>query len=175
MAEPVKNKDTRYTNGKIYSIRSYLTDKIYIGSTCHPLSKRLAAHRSNYKRFKLGKGNAISSFKILDFPDCYIELIELCPCGSKMELQRREGEIMRECANKVNIRIEGRTDAEYYIDNRAKNLAYGKIHGKISHNCICGSYYTNKGKSRHLNTISHLEYVKDNNITNFTIDDVYDF
>jgi len=98
---------------------------------------------------------------MLDYPDYYIELIELCPCGSKMELGRREGEIMRTFENRVNVRIEGRTDAQYRVDHREKNLAYGKIHGSICHNCICGSYYTNKGKSKHLKTNRHTNYLNE--------------
>ena len=38
-----------YKNGKIYTIRSFQTDKYYIGSTCTMLSKRFSNHKSNYK------------------------------------------------------------------------------------------------------------------------------
>ena len=40
--------DKRYLNGKIYTIRSFQTDKFYIGSTIQPLHKRLHEHRRKY-------------------------------------------------------------------------------------------------------------------------------
>ena len=39
MTEEIKNI---YHTSKIYSIRSFLTDKYYIGSTTQPLTKRLS-------------------------------------------------------------------------------------------------------------------------------------
>ena len=44
MGENSKN----YQNGKIYCIRNYVDDDIYIGSSCQPLSKRMAWHRKSY-------------------------------------------------------------------------------------------------------------------------------
>jgi len=109
-----------YKNGKIYSIRSYQTDEIYIGSTCTSLSKRLYKHKDVYKRYNEGKRkHIVSAFEILKYDDCYIELIELYPCNSKIELHKREGELIREmdCVNKF---IPGRTMKQYYIDNQDK-------------------------------------------------------
>ena len=34
-----------YKNGKIYKILNTITDDVYVGSTCQPLSKRMAKHR----------------------------------------------------------------------------------------------------------------------------------
>ena len=51
-----------YQNGKIYTIRSHQTDEIYIGSTANCLSKRLNDHKADYKRWKDGKRNYITSF-----------------------------------------------------------------------------------------------------------------
>jgi hypothetical protein len=107
-----------YQNGKIYCIRSHQTEQIYIGSTVNSLSKRLNGHRNKKKRFDAGKCNNITSFEILKFDDHYIELVELYPCNSKMELERREGQIIRAEPNCVNKMIAGRTKAEYYQDNR---------------------------------------------------------
>ena len=108
-----------YKNGKIYTIRSYQTELIYIGSTCSPLSKRLSQHRKNYKKFLNGKYNNITSFEILKYGDAYIELLEEYPCENKMMLEKREGELIRnnECVNKY---IAGRTGDEWYADNKEK-------------------------------------------------------
>lgn len=107
-----------YQNGKIYSIRSHLKpNSVYIGSTTQSLAKRIADHKRNYKAYLKGNGHYITSFKLIKHPDCYIELIEDYECNSKRELERREGELIRSinCVNKV---IPGRTNAEYYEDNK---------------------------------------------------------
>lgn len=107
----------RYQNGKIYAIRSYQTDKMYIGSTCMPLPKRLYAHRKDKIYYEAGKYNYVTSFEMLEFDDHYIDLVEEFPCGNKMQLCRREGEIMRATENCVNMIVAGRTRAEYRRDN----------------------------------------------------------
>lgn len=109
---------TRYSNGKIYSIRSYQTDAVYIGSTCLPLYKRLYKHRDNFNRWKDGKQSYTTSYEILKYDDAFIELIEDYPCERKEQLNRREGEIIRETENTVNKIIAGRTRKEYKHDNR---------------------------------------------------------
>lgn len=109
-----------YQNGKIYAIRSYKTDDIYIGSTTTVLRKRLAKHKIT-KKF-------ISSHLIMEHGDAYIELIELCPCNSKEELEKREGELIRATPNTVNMKIAGRTHQEYRDENKEiiaiKNKVY---------------------------------------------------
>lgn len=105
-----------YQNGKIYCLRSHKTDKIYIGSTTQKLSQRMAKHRNHYK-----SNVYVSSCELLCYDDCYIELIELYPCNNKMELRKREGEIIRdrECINK---RIAGRNKKDWYNDNKERLL-----------------------------------------------------
>ena len=101
----------KYQKGKIYSIRSYLSNDIYIGSTCNQLSKRLSEHISAFTKRKC------SSKEIIKFGDAYIELIENYPCNSKNELNKREGEIIRknDCVNK---NIAGRTQKEWISENK---------------------------------------------------------
>jgi hypothetical protein len=79
--------DERYSRGKIYKLVSDMTDLIYIGSCCKPLSKRLCAHKSD---FKLGKARtkSVELFKLGGKVE--IILIEDYPCKSKWELERRE-------------------------------------------------------------------------------------
>ena len=58
-----------------------------------------------------------TSKQIIDLGDAFILLVELYPCNSKDELNRREGEFIlnNECINK---RVAGNTKKEYYTQNK---------------------------------------------------------
>lgn len=114
-----------YQNSKIYVIRSHQTEKIYIGSTVNELRIRFQQHKSHYKT----KIRNCSSFEIIKYDDCYIELYEKYPCNDKDELRKREGEIIRslDCVNKY---IAGRTANEYHKQNRDKILEKQKEYEK---------------------------------------------
>ena len=61
-----------YLNGKVYAIRSHQTEQVYIGSTVERLSARMSKHRADFKLYKAGKRNYVTSYKMLEFPDVYI-------------------------------------------------------------------------------------------------------
>jgi len=108
-----------YSKGKIYTIRSRSCDLVYIGSTIQTLPVRFREHKKHFKYYKQGKYAFVSSYIILDKGDTYIELFELYPCDSKIELERYEGQCQRkyEC---VNNNIAGRTKAEYREENKER-------------------------------------------------------
>jgi len=108
-----------YKNSKIYTIRSHQTDLIYIGSTCNELRKRLYQHKAHYKSYLNGKRNYVTSFEIIKYDDAYIELYEKYPSNDKIELRKREGELIREL-NCVNKRIPCRSKKEWEKNNREK-------------------------------------------------------
>lgn len=117
-----------YQNGKIYSIRCYSDDSlVYYGSTTQSLSKRLVNHRSDYKNYLIDKKNYITSFKLLELADCYIELEELCPCNTKEELLKQEGYYIRnnQCVNK---KIPDRTQEEKKELRKQFNQHYRNLH-----------------------------------------------
>src|SRR2546430_243205 len=95
-------QDTNYQDGKIYAIRSYQTDSVYYGSTTQTLTERLSLHKSDYKRYLNGNFHFITSFEILKYDDCYIELVEEYPCESKNELEKREGAVIKANNDAVN-------------------------------------------------------------------------
>ena len=164
--------NNKFERGKIYTIRSHLTDLIYVGSTVEPyLSTRLKSHRKQYKRYKNGYKKYVASFDILEIDEnCYIELYEDYPCENKQQLRKREGQVIREldCCNKY---VAGRTpkewrednkehicvrDKQYYINNKEKI----KAQRSQKHNCECGGKYTHHNKSIHLKTKKHREYME---------------
>ena len=106
-----------YKNGKIYMIEptcEYDEGDVYYGSTTSTLVKRLSGHKA--------KSNSTSSKVLIEKygrDNIKIVLMELYPCSCKDELKAVEAKYQRE--NKcVNKRIEGRTDIQYYQDNRDK-------------------------------------------------------
>jgi hypothetical protein len=50
------------------------TDDVYYGSTTQPLSKRLSGHKAHYKQWQKQNYNYVTSFEIIKYDDCYIEL-----------------------------------------------------------------------------------------------------
>ena len=153
-----------YQNGKIYTIRSHQTDEIYIGSTANCLSKRLNEHKSNFKYWKTGKRAYTTSFKIIEFDDAYIELLENYACADKNELNRREGELIRstDCVNKC---VPGRTSKQRYEDNKDKiseQMKQQYQQNKEIRTCVCGGKYNcvrTSSIKQHYNSNKHIEYI----------------
>jgi hypothetical protein len=109
------------------------------------LALRKGEHRRDYKRYLNGNYCFITSFNIIKFDDCYIELIENYPCNSKEELERREGELIREmdCVNKV---VVGRTKKEYREENKEVIAEKRKEYREANKEKIKEYYEENKEK-----------------------------
>jgi len=103
-----------YQNGKIYKLWSPqgLEDEIYYGSTTLGLSKRKTQHKTSSRKCS-------SSILFEKYDDVRIELIECFPCDNKEELNKKEGEYIRnnKCLNKV---IPDRTNKEYREQNKER-------------------------------------------------------
>ena len=179
-----------YENGKIYVIRNYCNDLVYIGSTTQSLSKRFSWHKASMKYKKIQLYEAFEKLGIYNF---YIELLELCPCSCKEELCKKEGYYIRKFdsyKNGYNMRIEGRTRKEYgkeyrevnkekikeqtkqyYEKNKEKikeyrkdtkenKKKYDKERRKLKYQCECGSIVSLADKSKHFLTKKHLKYIE---------------
>ena len=111
-----------YSKGNIYRIWDNGFGKCYIGSTINTLSKRMEGHRAKYRLYVKGEFEYITVLSLFDefgVENCKIELLEEYPCENRQQLDAREGHHQREnqCINKF---IAGRTDKQYYEDNREK-------------------------------------------------------
>ena len=121
-----------YQEGNIYKIYNTINDDIYIGSTSRKLCERMRDHRSNYKykdNYKHNSLNKIKLYKAMDeygVENCYIELIEKCPCNDKDELMKKEGGHIRELSPSLNTQMAGRTKKEWREDNREAPLQFKK-------------------------------------------------
>lgn len=122
-----------YSNSKIYRIFSPSLNLCYYGSTTQEIEARLAKHVIDYYCYNKDKTkySYYSSFKVIEAGDYKIELIELCKCNNKRELERIEGKYQKEneC---VNMFIAGRTRAEYRNDNRANIRIQNRLYKKLN-------------------------------------------
>jgi len=112
-----------YSLGKIYMIYPKVDNAddgdVYYGSTVDTLSRRMSSHRT------VKKCNSKLLFDKYGLENCFIELVEEYPCETKQQLNRKEGEYIRnhKCVNK---NIAGRTHKEWYDDNSDKKKEYNK-------------------------------------------------
>ena len=107
-----------YQEGKLYKKYNTITDDIYIGSTTQKLCERMRQHRNDQNSKKRGHFSIYQAFREHGVNNFYIELVEKHPCNDRDELRKKEGEYIRKLKPSFNKRIEGRTDKEYYIDNK---------------------------------------------------------
>ena len=171
-----------YSKGKIYTIRCRTDNTlIYVGSTIEPIYKRLYKHKN---KSKTELNRLIYKTINNNWDNWYIELHSLYPCSCKEELERREGEVIREIGT-LNIYIAGRTHQEYYKEyyenNKDKELQRSKIYyyenkeikdeywknyrennkDKINEKitCECGCVISKNNISRHKESKKHLDYI----------------
>lgn len=152
-----------YKNGKIYRIVCNVTGQQYIGSTCKSLSMRLSQHRSSYKSCKNGKGNYVTSFKVLENDNYSIVLIADFPCERKEQLNAQERFyiesmtcVNKQLPNKFNelgkVEYHTQYNKDYHEDNREK-ISNRKNEILPCPNCGCN--YTRANKSKHEKTKKH--------------------
>ena len=166
-----------YSKGKIYALRSHNTDLYYIGSTINTLAKRLYKHKCDYKCYMdQNTGSQYrSSYKILEYGNCYIELIINYECKNKNELTQKEGEYIRKYKNQIcNSEVSGRTRKQYYNDHkehykkwREDNKEHLKEYRQKTYNkeknyLLCKEY-RDKNKER-LNKYRRDYYLKNKNM-----------
>ena len=109
-----------YKQGKIHTIRCKTDDTlIYIGCTTQSLCERMAKHR--YDSMKRPY-NGTFFINILMIGILGIQshgLFENFPCENTEQLNKREGEIIREIGS-LNKNIAGRTGKEWVLDIKIK-------------------------------------------------------
>ena len=121
-----KNKD--YHNGKIYCIRNYIDDDIYVGSTTQSLCKRMSRHRNRMTDNTRIHTPLYSKINDIGIDKFYIELLEDYPCDSIEQLRQREGHYIREIGT-LNVKIAGRSKQGWKEDN----MEHVKLHAKEYH------------------------------------------
>lgn len=151
------NIDERYKQGQIYIIRNIENDEQrYVGSTIDTLAKRFYGHK---KACRLCKTN-ITLYKYIidnDWSNWYIELYEDYPCNNKKELERREGEIIRELGT-INknmnyhytdpeiIRISSLNPCEVRSELKNKSVEFRLNYDKYKRYIRNTKYHNEKGE-----------------------------
>lgn len=114
----------KYGNGKCYKLTNTVDNEIYVGSTIVTLKARKARHISASKLKPNIK--VYNHLNKIGWDNVSIELIEVYPCKTVKELEDRETYWVRELGAGLNKKMPRRTRAQYYIDNKKKEIAYHK-------------------------------------------------
>ena len=150
--------DKRYMRGKIYTIRCHYDDSlIYVGSTIDTLAKRIGGHKTKSIKATYPLYQTINN----DWDNWYIELYEDFPCDNKEQLEKREGEVIREIAT-INKRIAGRDDKQYYQNHRDEILEKHKEKYQKNRDVILEKQKEKYQKNRDDILEKHKQYRKDN-------------
>ena len=177
----------KYHTSKIYRISSNQCEKFYIGSTTMTLKERLSRHKANHKIYiEKGIGSCLTSFKVVKFDDAIIELIKNVKCENRKDLDKIEGEYIKEYHDRIlNKNVAGRTYKEYYEahkneikdktkewyeahknEKKDKNKEYYEVHKneivdkkKEKYECECGMKLSRGHKTRHEKTKKHQLFI----------------
>lgn len=119
--------DSKYANGKIYRLSNSVDDEIYIGSTCAKrLSDRLSKHKTEAKRTP--NIRVYEHLGGVGWSNVFIELIEVYPCESKLQLETRERYFIEMLKPSLNTQVPTRTHKEYYEDNKQTILEKQRLY-----------------------------------------------
>jgi len=143
-----------YSLGKIYKIYSNNSNLTYYGSTCQKyLSRRIANHTSNYRKYKNGIDiSYCSAFKVLECDDWKYELIDKYPCSNSEELKKKEGNYItnNDCVNKnISGRSHNDSQKNYYKNN--KHIYLDKV------TCECGCEISRVNLTTHCKKQKHIK------------------
>ena len=136
----VVNKD--FDNAKVYCIKNYINNEIYVGSTCQPLSKRMAKHRSSMNAEAKKDRKLYQEMRKIGVEHFYIELLEEVKCNNIEQLRMKEGKYITQIGT-LNGLVNGRTkeelvqteeykrkkkeiDRNWYLNNKERVADYGK-------------------------------------------------
>ena len=114
-----QNKMVNYQNGKIYQIVNDVNSKVYIGSTCQTLCRRMSIHRAEGKllRYKTPIYLAMHEIGVEHFR---ILLVQNAPCNSKEELLAIEYDVAQRYQQRGVILYNSIIDGQHSEETRAK-------------------------------------------------------
>jgi hypothetical protein len=117
-----------YSESKIYAIKSFETDNIYIGSTIKRLPQRLATLKNSYKKYLASddKKKYEDAFEMLKYNDAYIQLLELYNAKNKDDLNAKTFEYVERYKDKA-INVKSKSKKVYESDSSTNSSAKEEI------------------------------------------------
>ena len=110
--------------GRIYFIKNYTNNLLYIGSTTRNLEERFKEHKRDIDKYPIFK--LYKAMKEHNNDNFYILLIEELEVDGIKDLRRKEGEYIKLIKPALNKNIAGRSMKQYQIDNKDKLKIYRK-------------------------------------------------
>jgi hypothetical protein len=163
------NQKTNYNNGKIYKIINSVNDKIYVGSTCNELTKRLMNHKSYSKKNPNIK--LYENCNLVGWGNVKIELVEDFSCNDRVSLVEREQYYIEQLKPELNKNYAKGLDKEKEKKSKSKYAKSEKFKlclrkyrntekGKLSNKRACQKYSkTEKGKKAFLKAQNKENYI----------------
>lgn len=161
---PPKGFKSIYEDAKIYRLVFTGTDKVYIGSTCSSLEKRLGQHRFCAKNPDTQSQTAACPY-ICEATATAIELVEVYPCESKEQLAARERHWIQTTPTAININTPGQTWKERREKRQEEHDAYQKTYRAERITCECGKEIGRSERARHKRSKHHLAFLESNHPT----------
>jgi hypothetical protein len=126
MSEIIDNKPKRkhvkkatYADARIFKLIDNTNQNVYVNGSIRDLCQRLANYKAKYKSYLKNKSNKyLIEFEIFKNNDFSIELIEMCPCKNKDELNKHiyRNVSLIDCINKDRDIIKNVNDINYAIE-----------------------------------------------------------
>jgi len=161
-----------YQKSVIYKIQHIENlELLYIGSTTN-FNKRKQYHKENCNTITNKKYNFLVYKMIRDnggWDQFKMIIIKEYPCETKTELLIEEDRLMMELKSNMNNNRAYLTDndrkerdklrtKEYRKNHPEQYKQYDKKRRQIKFNCECGSCVCFRDKSKHLNTMKHINF-----------------
>jgi len=179
-------------NGLVYKLKCNDPNIIdfYIGSSVD-MKKRIGGHKSSCKNPNSKEYNK-KVYKFIrnngGWDNWLFETLLEVQVESKKELRKKyERKFQLDLLPKLNVRVEGRTIKQYYIDNKEERTKYFKEHYEDNKEerikkskeynekhkeeilkkanqkikCECGGKYTHQNKSIHNKSKKHKYYIEE--------------
>jgi hypothetical protein len=104
----------------------------------------------------------MTSYRVLEFDDCFVKLIKKYSCSKVEELREAEGKIIRETKNCVNRCIAGRSKEEYFKTNRQKLNEWHRQHYRENKKEILEKQKTHYNDNKELYSQRNKKYREQN-------------
>jgi hypothetical protein len=130
-------KRSTYADGRIFKLIDNTNGNVFIGGTIRNLCQRVANFKSKYRSYLKNSTNKyLLEFEIIKNNNYSIELVEMCPCNNKDELNKQiyKHIAINECINKIKHVVSRVNDINYANEF---DIIFSNIDSKINNDIDC--------------------------------------